>query len=475
MLDDSRGIAPADDHLPWHARATAAPPVRKFAVQSSLASQHSPYDSRAPPGAYWTGCPLRGPVRSTVDLVELMLYRAVGPTTRDSPVGYPAMTLPNRPRDLVELRERVASGELRESRVLEFKRQFPGNNKALAKAIAGLAADGGVLVIGVAETESGLEVTPIDCEGVRERVENIARDNPQPPVRITSYILESDTPGLGVLWAEIPASPELAHEVDGTYYARDDTQTRPMRDPEVADRLALRRDRPRLILEALREALEREEPPAPSLHGRTCVVARPIDASGDEFFQATRSHDAWDDFAYSLLPPGGSLPPVPHRYWGQISHRFADYVGHFRSPNLLPSYRDIELQENGAFRHLSYCLDWYEPNVGGVFLPSATHACREAISLIVAVQERTGQRRMWDLALSISDVSGRRARTQGIDPRLTPHQLPIPRDQYSAHLLGMSTARIANDPRSLVEALTGRFIAESGFEFESVWPCEASA
>ena len=179
------------------------------------------------------------------------------------------MGLPNRPSDIRELRERIASGALRESRALEFKRELPKNNKALAKQLAGLAAHGGVLVVGVAETKSGLQIWPIDCEGARERAEQIARDIPQPPVQVTSYILDSDTPGSGVLWIEIPASPDLAHEVEGTYYTRDDTQTRPMRDSEVADRMALRRDRPRLIVEVLNEALEREKN---RLHHR-CTVA----------------------------------------------------------------------------------------------------------------------------------------------------------------------------------------------------------
>ena len=373
------------------------------------------------------------------------------------------MALPTRPESISDLRERIGSGELRESRVLEFKRQFPRNNKALAKAIAGLAADGGVLVIGVAETDLGLEVAPIECKGARERVENIARDNPQPPVRITSYILESDTPGLGVLWSEIPASPDLAHEVDGTYYARDDTQTRPMRDPEVKDRLALREDRPRLILEALREALEREEPRAPSLHGRTCIVARPIGASNNEFFQATRTHDAWDDFAYVLQPPRGSLQPVPHRYWGQISHRFAP------PPAYLATYRDIELRENGAFCHLSYSADWLDGHNGDVFPHSVLRACREAILLIRAVQDRTQQRLIWDLAFSISGLRERTARPNARYLRHARYLLPIPRDNYSERLLGVTSDRLEGDPRAIARELTGRFIDECGLEFDDEW------
>lgn len=372
------------------------------------------------------------------------------------------MELPSRPGNIGELRERIASGRLRESRVLEFKSEFP-KNRALVKQLVGFAADGGVLVIGVAETDSGLQVTPIDCKGARERVEQIARDIPQPPVQVESHILDADTSGLGVLWIEIPASPHLAHEVDGTYYARDDTQTRPMRDPEVADRMALRRDRPGLIRQALNDALEREQPSAPSLHGRTCVVAQPIGASSGEFYERTRGPDVWESFAYASQPLRGFLPPVPHRYWGQISHRFAP------PPAYLRDYRDIELQESGAFCYLSYSLDWSRGDEEGVFPHSALRACRDAISLINAVQDLTKQRRMWDLAFSISDVEGRTPwiLTKSFKP--SPFHLPIPRNQYSGQVLGVSTERLEDDPRAIVWKLAGRFVDECGFEFDDVW------
>ena len=247
------------------------------------------------------------------------------------------MELPSQPGTVEELREGIASGYLRESRVLEFKRQFP-DNKALARQLAALAADGGVLVIGVAETESGLQTMPFGCEGARERVEQIARDIPRPPVQVASHILDAQMSGFGVLWIEVPASPHLVHEVEGTYYARGDTQIRPLRDPEVADRMALRRDRPGLIRQALADALEREQPSAPSLDGRTCVVARPVGSPEREFFEQTSGRDTWESFVEALFPPRGVLPSTPHRFWGQISDRFAASGRDFHSPQIPLAY-----------------------------------------------------------------------------------------------------------------------------------------
>ena len=386
-----------------------------------------------------------------------------------------------------QLEERIASGELRESRVLEFKRQAPENSK-LARHIAGLAAEGGVLVIGVAETEAGLTVTPIDCKGARERVEQVARDVPYPPVHLSSHILEGETPGLGVLWIEIPASPEMLHQVEGTYYARDDTQTRPMRDPEVSDRMALRKERPGRIGQALEDALKREQPTAPSLHARTCVVAQPIGAPGDEFYKRTRNRDVWESCAFDLQQPKGFLLAVPDRYWGKISQNVVSRGYDFQPPISvsLPSYRDIEFWENGSFCHLSYSQDWIRGNGTGIFPFSALRACEEAISLIAAVQSRTGQRRAWDLAFSISDVGGRTARTR--TSYFTPLEndaqseyqplseydrpLPIPRAEYVGSVLGVRTDVLESDSQGVVQKLAGRFVAECGLDLDEEWAGE---
>ena len=303
------------------------------------------------------------------------------------------MALPERPATLEVLRAQLAAEALRESRHLEFKRELP-DNRQLAKQVAGLAAADGALVIGVAETDSGLEVSPVDCRGARERVEQVARDTPDPPVQVESYILEEDVSGQGVLWIEIPASQHLLHQVGGTYYERGDTQTRPMRDADVADRMALREERPAAIREALARARQRAQPTAASLHARTLVVGRPIGAAKDEFYAPTRQRESWDAFASRLQAPGGLLPPVPDRYWGRMSHAFS-----LPAPlGILAQYRDIEFEESGGFRSQSYSQVWWRGSEDAVYPRGAILACREAISLIAAVQRRTGQRRMWDLA-----------------------------------------------------------------------------
>ncbi|MXX48234.1 MAG: ATP-binding protein [Chloroflexi bacterium] len=380
------------------------------------------------------------------------------------------MRLPARPESIEELEERLSSGELRESRSMEFKQELP-LNKALAKHIAGLAAEGGALVIGVEETPTGNEIRPLDCKGTRERVEQIARDIPVPPVDIESYILDSEGTGHGVLWIEIPVSPAMLHQVDGTYYERGDTQTRPMADSEVADRMRLRQGRYEAVRDNLDAALKREEPGGTEWPGRTCIVARPIGASEDEFFGPTRASEEWKSFAYEVMQPSGMLPVIGNRYWGILKTRNEMARDSLAWSHALFGYRDIEVQETGAFCLLSYCRDWLPDRTEVIQASSAVLACREALFLIEEVQRRTGQRRMWDLAFCVSMVEGFRARKRTEQWQFGNRFVPkIPRDHYRMILTGVSTQQLTERPRSVIEQLAGRFIAECGLDFDEELP-----
>ena len=353
---------------------------------------------------------------------------------------------------------------------MEFKRELP-SNKALAKQLAGFAAEGGVLVVGVEETPAGLEIRPIDCAGARERVEHVALDTPDPPVHIESHMLLHETDGHGVLWIEIPPSPAMAHQVNGTYYGREDTQTRPMPDSEVAGRMRLRNDRDRAIRADLKAALKREEPGSMQWTGRTCIVARPIGASEDEFFNVTQTPDDWQSFAREVIQPSGILPVIANRYWGILATHKETYWDATNWSQALFGYRDIEFHETGGFCLLSYCRDWVPGETGSIHASNALLACREALFIISEVQERTSQRRMWDMALSVSNVLGLKAKSRLEYWRFGNRYVPtIPRNSYQTIVTGMSSLQLDEHPRSVIEQLAGRFIAECGLDFDEELP-----
>jgi len=380
------------------------------------------------------------------------------------------MKLPKRPRSIEDLQEALSSGELRESRVLDFKRELP-SNKALAKQLAGFAAEGGVLVIGVEETPAGNRIRPVACAGARERVEHVALDIPEPSVHVESYVLPRQSDDHGVLWIEIPPSPAMVHQVQGTYYGREDTQTRPMADSEVADRMRRRQSRDEAVRADLDAALKRDEPGSTEWPGRICIVARPIGASEEEFFGPVQAPEQWKSFAYEVIQPSGMLPVIGNRYWGILKTHNEMARDSLAWSHALFGYRDIELQETGAFCLLSYCRDWLPDQTEIIQASSALLACREALFIIRKVQHRTGQRRMWDLAFWVSKVEGFRARKRTEQWHFGKRFVPkIPRDQYRMILPGVSTQQIEEHPRSVIEQLAGRFIAECDLDFDEELP-----
>lgn len=381
------------------------------------------------------------------------------------------MTVPDRPASIDELQERLSSPKFQESRSLEYKREFPRSNGSLAKHLAGFAAEGGALVIGVEETTTGLAVAPIDINAARERVEQIARDIPEPSVQVESFALLSSAPGRGVLWIEIPASSAMLHQVNGTYYERGDTQTRPMSDADVADRMSLRANRTGPIDADLEAALSRDEPGRRQWQGRTCVVARPVGTSHDEFYRSTQTREDWESFAYSLLQPSGMLPPTANSYWGILKSNLGPNADNVLHSGQLFSYRDIEFHETGGFCHLSYCRDWYGDRQDQVYPYGALLSCREVLQIVREVQDHTGQRRMWDFAFSVSNVQGLTARTS-VHERFHPARYipPIPRDAYRSSAIGVSSQRLESEPRAVIADLTERFIAECGPDFDQELP-----
>jgi hypothetical protein len=61
-----------------------------------------------------------------------------------------------------------------------------GANKELAKDLAQFAIDGGVLVIGVDDNDKAIapKLTPVDLNGLKERVDQVARSIPDPPMHV---------------------------------------------------------------------------------------------------------------------------------------------------------------------------------------------------------------------------------------------------------------------------------------------------
>lgn len=85
-----------------------------------------------------------------------------------------------------ELRLLLAGGRLGERNAIDLKRELGTSGKAnveLARDLASLAAQGGLLIVSVDEGPPG-SLAPSPLAGLKERIANVARDGVRPALRI---------------------------------------------------------------------------------------------------------------------------------------------------------------------------------------------------------------------------------------------------------------------------------------------------
>lgn len=135
-------------------------------------------------------------------------------------------------------------GLLEETQWVELKKQLrpadaPGNVE-LAKDLASLSFEGGVLVIGV--EDKSYDVVGCDLDGYRDRISQVAAMRVHPPLSPVVYptIPHPDDETKGVLVVEVPPSEHAPHMVDGSYWGRSSNGKRKLGDAEVRLRMEAR-------------------------------------------------------------------------------------------------------------------------------------------------------------------------------------------------------------------------------------------
>lgn len=137
-------------------------------------------------------------------------------------------------------------GQAEESPSLDFKRQLAGENAELAKDLAAMTVNGGVLVYGVEENRAtGLacELRPFALRGVEERLRQVAGSRIAPTPDFGGELLASPADaGVGVVVVVVPPSLSAPHQVDGRYPCRRGTTTGLLAEAEVERLYRQRRD-----------------------------------------------------------------------------------------------------------------------------------------------------------------------------------------------------------------------------------------
>lgn len=239
------------------------------------------------------------------------------------------------PDTLGALERALAEGVLVEDHLNDFKRELTGDpkgqrakaNRDLAGDLAAMAVHGGRIWIGVDGHDNDPAqpaVTPVVLAGLRERVEQIARSVPTPPLHVRFTQLD-DGDGRGVLVVDVPWSADAPHMVGDRYLRRGQSRNEPMSDAEVRTVLTERRGRVETTRDLLLAELD-QDPLHETTQGRMFVVAWPSSPrSATMLLDAADGHlGAWlTNVVHSGLPRPMMVNGGPNRladllpYWLQ--------------------------------------------------------------------------------------------------------------------------------------------------------------
>lgn len=141
------------------------------------------------------------------------------------------------------LRSEVERGRLRTDHWMAVA-EDPRDDE-LARALASLALDGGQLIIGAAQDGDAdsprLPPAPQSLHGWPQRIERVARELIDPPLRASAAITRSDSDrDMGWLLVNVHPSPHAPHRAAGNHYGRDDSTERVLPADEVAAHRAQR-------------------------------------------------------------------------------------------------------------------------------------------------------------------------------------------------------------------------------------------
>lgn len=379
-----------------------------------------------------------------------------------------------RPATWSDVVEAAAGGLLDESHWVDLKQEVPVGkatvNTDLAKDLASLAVDGGLLVIGIEDHHSHAgAVRGVELPGLADRVDQIARDKVRPSLVVRSVeVPDPDRPGHGCLLVHIPASSRAPHMVDYVYYGRGDRANHRLADEQVRGILADRARSQRDILADLRQ-MTGDDPIAEEdrKNGHLYLLAHPDTAPDDALVDFLARDDAQRLIGQALLQirdaRGGSsfepdLKTPPHRITRAEGHAFTtvsqDYAPYENS------MIDLLVREDGGIDlTCGRGTDIYRPNTFPESDPIKVVIPALVLGLTHSFVAFTGQladqhaayQGQWHLAIRMDRLRGARA-SDKVQDDFRNAGYPYTRDSYE-RVTTATTDQLVNNPRTVADQL----------------------
>ncbi len=397
------------------------------------------------------------------------------------------------PKTEADLQAAVDGGLIEENHHLDLKKapSNRGDNREFARDLSSFAVDGGTLIIGVQENkdERTFELAPQPLNGLAEKVEQVARTLPDPPLTIlTEEIYSAADDGTGYLVVHIPASPVAPHMVDNRYFGRGDKTKYQMGDSEVVALHQRRRDTEADTLTLLRKEMDEDPLRDVGAQSHFFLVAQPTAARRDVCLPITGAPD-WsarlrtltrnvreNQLLHAALANRGFSPDfdTAHR-----EHRRARGVA--LSSSSLASDRtfiaggswheedviEVQLFEDGGLRlFMTRLSERIDPNSTDaeqvLFDTGAVILTRHMLELVRLVSGEVGYHGNWAVGVGATRLRGRR-RYSGQSRFPSNHKYSA--DTYE-ETTGVTLAELNDAPGAVTRRLLGPLLRSLGSEEE---------
>jgi hypothetical protein len=212
------------------------------------------------------------------------------------------------PKTEEEIINAVTGGFVEESPIFDAKKDLPQKNQEIAKDIAAMATDGGVLIYGIDEDVNGRPtiLNPIPLANQPERITSIVQTSiAEPPFVSITTVPTISNQSIGYIIVVVPASERAPHMVivkgEHRYYGRTAKGNRILNEAEVA-RLYERRkllevDRDKMIEEEIKQSPVPNNPDSAYLY----LIVRPVFRSDDILSKVKPSGDIWERVLNDLI------------------------------------------------------------------------------------------------------------------------------------------------------------------------------
>ncbi|MFJ5962059.1 AlbA family DNA-binding domain-containing protein [Pseudarthrobacter oxydans] len=385
------------------------------------------------------------------------------------------------PTSEADIVEGIRSGALSESHYVEVKEQ--ARNEQIAQTLASFAIDGGMFIIGISEVKEGngakrLVPKPLAVEGMIERIDGISRNAIEPPLPVTTQVIQGGD-GTGFVVITVPPSPLAPHMTGSKYYGRGDASKHALSDAEVLRHHQRRQEQANIGMKLLDNA-ESSDPILPNerKHGHIYLIAEPLmPVNATLVEQFLDDSDALRNFLVSgqnkCRPNLAGVYPTP-QYATRIKRRElgvsminSDADGATQVPHPADfsesSILDVELTESGGIRLLIGRGTDQGRTEEKFILDGLAVAYAQRLTFWTNVlSERYGYRSLWTLGLRINDVKGLRSHMTAIDDWGSFERPQTMHSDVYSRTITVRTDALESSPEGVVESLVGRLLKMLG-------------